>query len=324
MLLGNRCPADGLMALDIGPGDAVFTTPFTFIATAEVISLLGATPIFVDIDSRTFNINSERLYETARRLFANPCGLRPRAIISVDLFGLPADYYRLNSIASSMGLSVIEDAAQSFGSRYGDRMAGSLGTISCTSFFPSKPLGCYGDGGMCFTEDPSLASALRSIREHGRGDSRLESVRLGINGRLDTIQAAILKAKFSIFLQEMQLRSRVADIYTDALSGAGFVLPFVPSDCTSAWAQYSLLAASTRQKEKIRKKFKRMNIPIGVYYPIPLHLQPVFQRFGFYPDSFPVSESCADRIFSLPIHPYLSWDDQMLVVDTLLSCEAKR
>ena len=263
-----------LMALDVGPGDAVFTTPFTFIATAEVISLLGATPVFVDIDPKTFNIDPAKLALAIKALKSNDPSLhplpktipsplvgegkgegvrlRPRCIIPVDLFGLPADYDAIDKIAKENKMFVIEDAAQSFGAKYQDKMACAFGNIACTSFFPAKPLGCYGDGGMCFTDDATLAAALDSIRVHGKGSHKYDNTRIGINGRLDTLQAAILLAKFAIFPEEVELRNAAATRYTDLFSVANveprnlnvehssLVAPYIPVGYRSAWAQYSL------------------------------------------------------------------------------------
>jgi UDP-2-acetamido-2-deoxy-ribo-hexuluronate aminotransferase len=258
-----------LMALNIGPGDAVFTTPFTFIATAEVISLLGATPVFVDIDPKTYNIDPAKLDLAIQAvktndqsihplpLTPNSSRLTPKAIIPVDLFGLPADYDAIDVIANKHNLSAIEDAAQSFGAEYKGKKSCSFGHIACTSFFPAKPLGCYGDGGMCFTEDDALAAQLDSIRAHGKGSHKYDNARIGINGRLDTLQAAILLAKFDISPEEVVLRNQVATRYTSLLTGKSgdtipnsgefgscpqISTPYIPSGYSSAWAQYSILA----------------------------------------------------------------------------------
>jgi UDP-2-acetamido-2-deoxy-ribo-hexuluronate aminotransferase len=330
-----------LMALGIGPGDAVFTTPFTFVATAEVISLLGATPVFVDIDPATFNIDPAKLEEAIvavkedgrprvamkpspgvaaiqaafpnqriiDRRITDRRSLRPRAIIPVDLFGLTADYDAISAVAARHGLKVIEDAAQSFGARYKGKKACAFGDIACTSFFPAKPLACYGDGGMCFTNDNRLDEVLRSIRVHGQGSDKYENVRLGINGRLDTLQAAVLLAKFSIFPEEIDLRQEVALRYSDLLSGL-VETPRVPDDCTSAWAQYSILACDAAERADFMAKLKEAGIPTAIYYPIPLHRQKAFANLGCTEGDFPVSEERARRIFSLPMHPYLAAGDQ--------------
>jgi dTDP-4-amino-4,6-dideoxygalactose transaminase len=250
-----------LMAYNIGPGDAVFTTPFTFIATAEVISLLGATPVFVDIDPNTFNIDPEKLEQAIRAVKngstdfplpkpATALPLSPKGVIAVDLFGLPADYDKINTIADQHGLFVIEDAAQSFGAEYNGRKTCNLADIACTSFFPAKPFGCYGDGGMCFTNDDELSEIMESLRVHGKGSYKYDNVRIGINGRLDTIQAAILLAKFDIFPEEIRLRQIVADRYAGYLSDLSFpVTPNIPLGMTSAWAQYSVLARRMKESQ---------------------------------------------------------------------------
>jgi len=341
-----------LMALGIGPGDAVFTTPFTFVATAEVISLLGATPVFVDIDPVTFNIDpaklelaiseakaraelppvptpgiaaiqaafpdrqivdrraSDRRRREEREAAAAGRAPRPRAIIPVDLFGLPADYDAIGAIARRHGLAVIEDAAQSFGGTYKGQRACAFGAIACTSFFPAKPLGCYGDGGMCFTDNERLDGLLRSIRVHGQGSDRYENVRIGINGRLDTLQAAILLAKFELFPGEIALRQQVAERYNALLAGSGVVTPRIPEGCGSAWAQYSILARDSEARASAMAALKRAGVPTAIYYPKPLHRQTAFASAGIREGAFPVSEACAGRIFSLPMHPYLAAEDQ--------------
>jgi dTDP-4-amino-4,6-dideoxygalactose transaminase len=306
-----------LMAYGVGPGDAVFTTPFTFIATAEVIRLCGATPVFVDIDPKTFNLDPEALSEAVSRLGQNPgtAHLKPKGIIPVDLFGQPADYDRIHAIAQQHGLFVLEDAAQSFGATYKGRRAGALAETAATSFFPAKPLGCYGDGGAVLTDDDDLAEVLCSIRVHGQGKQRYEHVRIGLNGRLDTLQAAVLLAKLDIFDQEVTARQRVARHYSEALNSLVEV-PFVDPACTSVWAQYSVLSES---RESLLQKLKEAQIPTAIYYPLPLHLQRAFAHLGYKPGDFPVSESASRRIFSLPMHPYLGQADQERIIQVLLS-----
>jgi dTDP-4-amino-4,6-dideoxygalactose transaminase len=323
-----------LLAEGVGPGDAVFTSPFTFIATAEVISLVGATPVFVDIDQETFNIHPKKLQaainalmEQDRNLHPLPIAgksasnLRPKAIIAVDLFGLPADYDRINSIAAKHSIVVIEDAAQSFGAEYHGKNACGLTDVACTSFFPAKPLGCYGDGGMCFTDNDQLAETMQSLRVHGKGHHKYDNVRIGINGRLDTIQAAILLAKFEIFSEEIELR-QVAATYSDFLSASSSRLkvPFIPSGYKSVWAQYSLLSEDDSQRENVQARLKAANIPTAIYYPKPLHLQTAFSSLGYTQGDFPVSEDVCQRIFSLPMHPYLSAEEQ----DEIARAIAKR
>lgn len=321
-----------LMAYKVGPGDAIFTTPFTFIATAEVISLLGATPIFVDIDPKTFNIDPEKLNQAITALKTNDpslyalpsvlspqsSGLSPKGIIPVDLFGLPADYDRINDIAKEHSLFVIEDAAQSFGAEYKGRKACSLADIACASFFPAKPLGCYGDGGMCFSDDDSLAEIMKSLRVHGKGHHKYDNVRIGINGRLDTLQAAILLAKFDIFPEEVELRNQVAQRYKHLFSPCSMLhAPWVSEGYKSAWAQYSILAKDEQTRLELQTKLKYADIPTAIYYPKPLHLQTAFADLGYKDGDFPVSEDCSQRIFSLPMHPYLEAGDQELIAKIL-------
>jgi dTDP-4-amino-4,6-dideoxygalactose transaminase len=318
-----------LMAYDVGPGDAIFTSPFTFIATAEVISLIGATPVFVDIDPETFNLDPKHLERAIVALQkgvsdyplprTSGSSLTPKGIIAVDLFGLPADYDVINAIAKEHGIFVIEDAAQSFGAGYKGKRACSLADIACTSFFPAKPLGCYGDGGMCFTDDGNLAQAMRSLSVHGKGKHKYENVRIGINGRLDTLQAAILNAKFDIFPTEIELRQKVAARYTELLSGLGngLILPHVPLEYQSVWAQYSILAKDENHRSGLQSKLKEAGIPTAIYYPGPLHLQTAFQNLGYKEGDFPVSEDYSGRIFSLPMHPYLTAEDQEQIVEII-------
>jgi dTDP-4-amino-4,6-dideoxygalactose transaminase len=320
-----------LMAFGVGRGDAVFTTPFTFIATAEVVSLLGAIPVFVDVDPRTFNMDPGKLEVAIQALktrnfksYPFPAsGLiqntAPRGIIGVDLFGLPADYEKINKIAKNYNLFVIEDAAQSFGAAFFEKKACSLAEIGCTSFFPAKPLGCYGDGGMCFTDNEKLAEIMGSLRNHGKGQDKYDNVRIGINGRLDTLQAAILLAKFEILSEEIEMRQVVANRYNELLGTNGeIVTPLIPKGIKSAWAQYSVLFESEELREACQTKMKRVNIPTVIYYPKPLHLQTAFARLGYKEGDFPVSESLSKRILSLPMHPYLTLEDQDKVVGSIL------
>jgi UDP-2-acetamido-2-deoxy-ribo-hexuluronate aminotransferase len=304
-----------LMAYDVGPGDAIFTSPFTFIATAEVIQLLGATPVFVDIDPKTFNIDPAALPHAVTTLKQNPktAHLKPKGIIPVDLFGQPADYDRINALAKQHGLFVLEDAAQSFGATYKGRRAGSLAAVAATSFFPAKPLGGYGDGGAIFTDDGELAAILRSIRVHGQGTHKYDNVRIGINGRLDTLQAAILLAKLEVFDQEVAARQEVARRYNEALKDVVEV-PAVALGCTSVWAQYSVLSD---RRDQLQKKLKDAAIPTAIYYPLPLHQQGAFAHLGHKPGDFPISEKVAERIFSLPMHPYLKAEEQEKIASIL-------
>ena len=319
-----------LMAYNVGPGDAIFTAPFTFIATAEVISLLGATPIFVDIDPETFNISPQELEKAIAALKkddpsiyplpATKVGtLKPKGIIPVDLFGLPADYDSINAIAKQHGLFVIEDAAQSFGAEYKNKKACSLADIACTSFFPAKPLGCYGDGGMCFTDDDMLAGLMNSVKIHGQGADKYNNVRVGINGRLDAFQAAVLNAKFDIFPEETSLRENAAQQYNQLIeqSGCELVSPKTPSGYRSVWAQYSILARDENHRSELQDKLKNDGIPSAIYYPKPLHVQTAFERLAYAVDDFLVSTDFSRRIFSLPMHAYLNESDQEKIVLTL-------
>jgi len=305
-----------LMAYEVGPGDAIFTTPFTFIATAEVIQLLGATPVFVDIDPKTFNIRPEALAETIANLSRNPktAHLKPKGIIPVDLFGQPADYDSINAVAQEHGLFVLEDAAQSFGATYKGKRAGALAEVGATSFFPAKPLGCYGDGGAIFTDNDELAAIMRSIRVHGQGTHKYDNVRIGLNGRLDTLQAAILLAKMDIFDQEVASRQEVVRRYREALKEVVDV-PYLAPECTSVWAQYSVLSDN---RTGLQQKLKERGVPTAIYYPLPLHLQGAFAYLEHQAGDFPVSEKASERIFSLPMHPYLGETDQDKIVEGFL------
>ncbi len=303
-----------LMANGIGRGDAVITTPFTYIATAEVISLLGARPIFVDIYEETYNMNPDFIESAI--LDAEKMGLNVKAIIPVDLFGLPARYRIINEVAKKYNLMVIEDAAQGFGGAIGGKKAGSFGDVACTSFFPAKPLGCYGDGGAIFTNDEELANKMKSIRIHGGGSDKYENVRVGINGRLDTIQAAILLEKLSIFDEELKLRSIIADYYSDNIS-PDFQKPFTPKNYLSSWAQYSLLSKSESERNEIMSNLSNANIPSMIYYKRPLHLQTVLKKLGYQKGDFPISEKTSNQIFSIPMYPYLDKEKQNRIIEVL-------
>jgi dTDP-4-amino-4,6-dideoxygalactose transaminase len=318
-----------LMAYGVGPGDAVFTSPFTFIATAEVVQLLGATPVFVDIDPLTFNIDPARLSKAIDALKrgnsdAHPLPkarngkLLPKAVIGVDLFGLPADYAAINRVASERGMVVIEDAAQSFGGEFNGKQACSLAAVGCTSFFPAKPLGCYGDGGMCFTNDAQLAAVMDSLRVHGKGSDKYDNVRVGFNGRMDTLQAAIVLSKFSIFPEEVELRQQAAGRYERLLRGIkGVTAPCVPDGYKSVWAQYSVLATSEPHRQRLQSGLKEAGVPTAVYYPKPLHLQTAFAHLEYREGDFPLSEDASRRIFSLPMHPYLKPEEQEKIASVI-------
>jgi UDP-2-acetamido-2-deoxy-ribo-hexuluronate aminotransferase len=306
-----------LMAWGLGPGDAVFTTPFTFIATAEVISFVGATPVFVDIDPRTFNIDTARLELAIKTIKENDpsiypipntqfTALSPKAIIPVDLFGLPANYDIIMEIAKKHNLLVLADAAQSFGGEFRGRRVGTLGQATATSFFPAKPLGCYGDGGAVFTDDDELADILASIRVHGKGTDKYDNVRIGINARLDTIQAAILLSKLEIFPDELEARQTVAETYSEQLASvhsSKFTIPYIPEGHRSAWAQYSVLSDN---REELITQLQEEGIPTSIYYPKPLHLQLAFKYLNYRKGDFEIAESISARIFSLPMHPNLN------------------
>lgn len=286
-----------MMACGVSAGDEVITTPFTFIATGEMIALIGAKPVFVDVDPKTYNIDPEQV-EAA----ITP---RTRAIMPVSLYGQCADMDAINQIADRHGLVVIEDAAQSFGATYKGRRSCGLSTIGSTSFFPSKPLGAYGDGGALFTNDDALAKLMREIRVHGQ-DRHYHHPRLGINGRLDSIQAAVLVSKLKIFPSELEARQRIAAAY-DARLKEKAVTPFVAPDNVSAYAQYTLLVEN---REAIQASLKEQGIPTAVHYPVPLNLQPVFEHLGQPAGTFPVAEDLARRVISLPMSPYLT-DEQI-------------
>jgi dTDP-4-amino-4,6-dideoxygalactose transaminase len=250
--------------------------------------------------------------------------LKIRGIIAVDLFGLPADYDRINQIAKINGLFVIEDAAQSFGAEISGRKSCSLADMACTSFFPAKPLGCYGDGGMCFTHDDQLADMLRSIRIHGKGGHKYDNIRIGINGRLDTLQAAILLSKFQIFKEEIEMRNRVAAQYSRQLADRGtrLKLPQVQQGFMSVWAQYTVVAENEAHRALLQDKLAKQSIPSAIYYPIPLHLQSAFSRLGYKTGDFPISEDLARCVLSLPMHPYLTVADQQRIVECLVNADS--
>jgi dTDP-4-amino-4,6-dideoxygalactose transaminase len=302
-----------LMAKGIGPGDAVICPAFTFCATAEVVALLGATPVFADVDAATFNIDPkslERAIGTAKRL-----GLKVRMVIPVDLFGLPADYDAITAIGDAEGLFVLDDAAQGFGASYHGRPIGMLADATATSFFPAKPLGCYGDGGAIFTDDDDLAATLRSLRAHGEGTNRYDNVRIGITGRLDTIQAAILIEKLKIFPDEIAARNRAAERYANAL-GNLVAVPRVPDGLTSVWAQYTIrLPVGTR--ERFAAALKADGIPTAVYYPKPLNRQEAYKHFPVADGGVPVSDKLADEVISLPMHAYLDPPTQDRIIDAV-------
>ena len=299
-----------LMAQGIGRGDAVFCPAFTFCATAEVVALLGATPVFVDIDESTFNLDPASLQRAIP--VAKAKGLKPKAIIPVDLFGQPADHDAVAAIAKSDGLFVLDDAAQGFGATYKGRKLGALAPATATSFFPAKPLGCFGDGGAVMTDDDGLAEIIRSLRVHGQGADRYDNVRIGITGRLDTLQAAILIEKLKIFQDEISARGEVASRYNEALADVATV-PQVADGCTSVWAQYTLRLNSGR-RDKLAADLKAQGIPTAIYYPRPLHKLAAYTGFPWAEGGLPVSEKLADEVISLPMHAYLDAPTQDRVI----------
>jgi dTDP-4-amino-4,6-dideoxygalactose transaminase len=300
-----------LMAKGVRPGQAVLCPAFTFAATAEVVAWLGATPVFVDVDRTTFNITPESLEQgvaTARRL-----GLDPVGVIPVDLFGQPADYDALLPLCAAEGLFVLSDAAQSFGATYKGTPVGSFGLATTTSFFPAKPLGCYGDGGAIFTDDDGLAEELRCLRVHGQNvDDKYDNIRIGMNGRMDTIQAAVLLEKLAVFADEIEARNAAAARYEEALSGL-VVTPKVADGSVSVWAQYTVrLEAGTR--EAFAAALKARGVPTAIYYPKPLHRQTAYGRYPVAGNGLPVSDALAAEVISLPMHPYLDEATQDRIV----------
>jgi dTDP-4-amino-4,6-dideoxygalactose transaminase len=288
-----------LLAWEVGPGDAVFVPAFTFGATAEVVALVGATPVFVDVRPDTFTLDPTSL--AAAVDWAPGAGLRPVGVIAVDLFGQPAGYGDIDAVAAGAGLWVLADAAQSLGATLAGRPVGSLATATATSFFPSKPLGCYGDGGALLTSDSELAGRVRSLRAHGRGAGKFDHVRIGLNARLDTLQAAVLLVKLEVFADELGRRQRVADRYGENLAGL-VATPTVPSEATSAWACYTVVSA---ERDRLAEALARSEVASAVYYPTPLHRQRAFRRFPTAPGGLLVSERLAGEVLSLPMHPYL-------------------
>ncbi len=304
-----------LMAWGIGPGDAVFTSDFTFIASASVASLRGATPVLVDIDPKTYNISPDALEEAIERTFREG-KLTPRVIIPVDLFGLPADYPRIEKIAQKYDLLVLEDGAQGFGGSINGRKACSFGDAATTSFFPAKPLGCYGDGGAIFTNDDELAATLRSIRAHGRSpEDKYDNQILGLNSRLDTLQAAVLLTKLEAFIEyELDAVNRIANFYTQHLRDL-LQTPVVPEGYYSSWAQYTVRLENKEERDTLQRQLKEHGIPTMVYYPRPLHAQTVFSSMKLAPSLFPHSRNAAETALSLQIHPSLGDEEIQQIID---------
>jgi UDP-2-acetamido-2-deoxy-ribo-hexuluronate aminotransferase len=305
-----------MMAEDIGKGDAVFLPAFTYTATAEVPLLLGATPIFVDVDPQTFQIDPGHLTQRIQDV-RTAGGLKPRAIIGVDLFGQPADWPSLLDIARLHNLFLLDDLAQSFGASLHGKMLGSQADATATSFFPSKPLGAYGDGGALFTESEDRADLYRSLRTHGEGKTRYEVLRTGVNGRLDSMQAAVLLAKLAVFPEELQARERIARVYDQRLGNAVVTPKRIP-DSTSSWAIYAILLPNGAMRDRAQAAMRAEGVPTAIYYPCPLHRQPAYstQHDGV---SLPVSEDLATRILALPIHPDLTDEDVDRVCEAVLA-----
>ena len=305
-----------LKAWDVKAGDAVFVPSFTFFASAEVVAIQGATPVFVDVDQDTFNMDvRDLIFKIEQTVKAGQ--LKPKAIIAVDLFGLPADFTLIKQVAQRYGLHLLEDAAQGFGGRIGDQKACTFGDIAATSFFPAKPVGCYGDGGAVFTNNDEWAELIDSYHLHGKGSDRYDNIRIGINSRLDSIQAAILLVKLKAFREhELEEVNRVAERYTEMLKGV-VKTPEVPKGFYSSWAQYTILVPSKEVRAKLQEALKAKDIPTAIYYPIPMHRQTAFNYLDPKMNQCPVSDYLADRVLALPIHPYLTEEDQALITSTL-------
>jgi len=309
---GTVALAMPLMAKGIRPGDAIFCPSFTFAATAEVVAWLGATPVFVDVLPDTFNLDPASLEQAIVK--AKSEGLKPKCVISVDLFGQAADYDAIEAIVEAHGLWLMSDAAQSFGGAHKVRKIGTIGHVTATSFFPSKPLGCYGDGGAIFTDDPEMAAILRSLRVHGQGSDKYDNVRIGLNGRLDTLQAAVLIEKLKILGDEVKARGEVAKRYSELLE-TEVQVPTILPEMVSAWAQYTVQVPA-HSRAKIIADMKADGIPTMVYYPKPLHLQTAYRHFPLAGNGLPVSERLANEVLSLPMHPYLDEVTQDRIVES--------
>lgn len=302
-----------LMSAGVGPGDHVLVPSFTYTATAEVILLLGATPVFVEVDAHTFNVDCDDLETRIRRHNGSKGPLK--AIIAVDLFGKPADWSRLNQIAQQHDLFLIADAAQSFGAKSTEGSVGTLAPVTTASFFPAKPLGCYGDGGAIFTDDDDLAHQMRSVRVHGQGREKYETVRLGVNSRLDTMQAAVLLAKLDLFAEELVQRNTLAQAYTREL-GHLVDAPQIIAGETSAWAQYTI---KVKNRDAFKAALAEQGVPSAVYYPLPMHLQPAYLEYGDGYGSLPVSEALSEQVISLPMNPYWTTTDLKTVCDGVIN-----
>jgi dTDP-4-amino-4,6-dideoxygalactose transaminase len=317
---GTDALAMVLMAKGLKPGDAVLCPSFTFAATGEVVAWFGATPVFADVHEDTFNLDVRSLEAGAKK--ARALGLNLVGVIPVDLFGQPADYDALEAFCAREGLWMLSDAAQSFGATYKGRKVGSIGDATTTSFFPAKPLGCYGDGGAIFTDDAELAEVLRSIRMHGQGADKYDNVRIGMNGRLDTIQAAVLLAKLAIFPDEIEARERIAQRYNDLLRDVAIV-PELMDGASSVWAQYTLRLPGF-DREAFQGTLKAAGIPTAVYYPKPLHQQTAYKHYPVAGNGLPVSDRIAAEVVSLPMHPYLAEEVQDRIAGAVKNALAGR
>jgi dTDP-4-amino-4,6-dideoxygalactose transaminase len=300
-----------LMAKRVGPGDAVLCPSFTFCATGEAVALTGATPVFVDVDETTFTMTGEALLRGIAS--ARKAGLKPKAVIPVDLFGQSADHDPIGAVAEAEGLFILDDAAQAFGASYKGRRLGTFGLATATSFFPAKPLGCYGDGGAIFTDDAQLAADLRSIRVHGQGSDKYDNVRLGLTGRLDTVQAAVLLEKLKIFDDEIAARNVVADRYARGLGNLVSV-PRLAAGCTSVWAQYTIRLPQGCNRDSFAAALKAQGVPTAIYYPKSMHQQTAYRDYPVAEGGLPVSEKLSDDVISLPMHAYLDEPTQQRVI----------
>ena len=315
---GTDALSMALMAWGIKEGDAVFVPDFTFFATGEVVSFEGATPVFVDVDKDTFNMDPKKLEEAVREV-VNEGQLTPRLVIPVDLFGLPADYEKIQAVAEKYGMKVLEDGAQGFGGRIGEKKACSFGEISATSFFPAKPLGCYGDGGAVFTDSDETAAYLESIRVHGKGSYKYENVRIGWNSRLDTIQAAVMLPKLQAFQEyELERVNEAAARYTQELKNI-VKTPVMPEHFYSSWAQYTIQLENGEERDRLQGFLKEKGIPTMIYYPIPMHCQRAFEGLKLY-QGCPVTERLCQTVLSLPMHPYLEREEQERIAEAVKAC----
>lgn len=310
-----------LMAWDIGPGDAVFVPDFTFFSSGEVVSAVGATPVFVDVDPYTYNLSPDSLRKTLVSI-KNETALRTRAVIAVDLYGLPANYTEIREICDCHDLLLLEDAAQGLGGSLGNKMAASFGDIGTTSFFPAKPFGCYGDGGAIFTDDDNWASLIRSYAVHGKGSNKYDNVRIGMNSRLDAIQAAVLSSKLPIFIhEEIDKVNKMAALYDanlqDLSEEANLHIPVIPDGYRSSWAQYTIQLPVGANRRALQNELQMKDIPTMVYYPIPMHAQAAFQSACLQAKSLNCTECLCKTVLSLPIGPYMTEDDVLLVCNSL-------